>query len=717
MHESATDAHPLIMVEYAHAMGNTLGGFVEYWDVINQYGVLQGGFIWDWVDQGIASKANGREFWAYGGDFGGPDTPSDHNFCINGLVQTDRKPNPQLHEAKKVMQPVAFQAVDVSEGRIRVRNRYNFLSLRHLQFSWSLTADGVEVHHGTLPDLNTEAGAAADILVPLPPRPWKPAAAESCEYHLLVAGHWRQGQGTACVPAGHEEAWEQWPLPSSAPNFQPPPRGSLSGGGRSVSVDPTSITLSAGSLVASIRRSSGLLSGLSLDGHELLAAPLQPNFWRPVTDNDYGANLHVNLACWREAGKEAKLLSGPKVKVTGPEAAVVEVDLAIGAAGSQLSVSYEVSAGGVLVAARWQPAASRGPGAALTGAVAYLRHRASDRHIDVEGPQVRARRKDHGALQAITIHAADKAPGKPLCHGDVVALQAITGRTEAKLLIHGIVPSAQGLPQGAQEYDGVCVQATGAPDAPVWTLSRVGGQGEVSSGDEVVLTTNGRCLAIVDGQAVALAGESLQAMTTFVLEVKEHAAPARVGFKGSLREGFADVEWFGRGPHESYVDRHASARVGLFQGRIVDQTFKYIRPQENGNKFETRWMALKCPKSAGSACGGLLIAAAHPTPTLGMQCHRFALSDFDGPEDKRQQAVRHGGELVERAETDFCVDVAQMGVGGIDSWGNTPLLKHMVSASEQFDWGFRLCPLNREQVEEGGETFAALARAQATSNL
>ena len=110
----------------------------------------------------------------------------------------------------------------------------------------------------------------------------------------------------------------------------------------------------------------------------------------------------------------------------------------------------------------------------------------------------------------------------------------------------------------------------------------------------------------------------------------------RIGFTSVLEEGFDNVEWFGRGPHESYIDRFASARVGTFQGSISDQTFKYVRPQENGNKFQTRRMTLKRAAGKDNDYGGIVIAASATSsssvPMLDMQCHHYKMSDFDGGE-------------------------------------------------------------------------------------
>merc|ERR1712139_236773 len=122
-----------------------------------------------------------------------------------------------------------------------------------------------------------------------------------------------------------------------------------------------------------------------------------------------------------------------------------------------------------------------------------------------------------------------------------------------------------------------------------------------------------------------------------------------------------------------------------------------VRPQENGNKFETKWMQLYA-KDGG--CGGLLISARDPSPKLEMQCHRYKLDDFDGGEVKTKQRCLHAGQLVPCSETSFCVDAMQMGVGGIDSWGRRPLTQHMIGASQEFDWSFSLRPLTGQQAQE-----------------
>ena len=204
------DDRPLIMCEYAHAMGNSVGNFKDYWDIIRRYDVLQGGFIWDWVDQGIVTKnAQGREIFAYGGDYGPPGTPSDENFCINGVVHPDRRPNPSVWEVKRVYQPIDLEAGDLSRGVIAVTHRYDFRSLESLDSAWSIQEDGVTIQSGVVPMPALEAGACGTIALPVAAVTRAPGA--ECVIDVSV----RRRTPEPLVPAGHGIAWEQFMLPAS----------------------------------------------------------------------------------------------------------------------------------------------------------------------------------------------------------------------------------------------------------------------------------------------------------------------------------------------------------------------------------------------------------------------------------------------------------------------------------------------------------------------
>ena len=149
---------PMIMCEYAHAMGNSTGNLQDYWDVIEKYPKLQGGFIWDWVDQGfLKTNENGEKYWTYGGDYGDEGMPSDGNFCLNGLVWPDRTPHPGLYEVNKVYQYIGFEPVDLSKGMVKITNKYDFTNLSEFNFEWEIVSDGNVIQSGKIPksDLQT----------------------------------------------------------------------------------------------------------------------------------------------------------------------------------------------------------------------------------------------------------------------------------------------------------------------------------------------------------------------------------------------------------------------------------------------------------------------------------------------------------------------------------------------------------------------------------
>ena len=211
VHWATSDApgRPLIMCEFAHAMGNSGGSLGDYWDAIETHPGLQGGCVWDWVDQGITVVApDGREYWAYGGDFG--DEPNDREFCLNGLVFPDRTPHPALLEWKKVIQPVAVDDIDAARGRVRVTAKTDFVDLSWLQPMWELSVDGAVVQQGTLEPLTIGPDQSTVVTVPFEP----PSLAAGEQAHLTL--RFVTIDDHAWVPAGHEVAWEQFVVAEEA---------------------------------------------------------------------------------------------------------------------------------------------------------------------------------------------------------------------------------------------------------------------------------------------------------------------------------------------------------------------------------------------------------------------------------------------------------------------------------------------------------------------
>ncbi|MBN1987223.1 MAG: DUF4981 domain-containing protein, partial [Prolixibacteraceae bacterium] len=282
---------PVMLCEYAHAMGNSLGNYQEYWDLMHKYPKLIGGFIWDWIDQGILKEDdNGKTFFAYGGDFG--DKPNDNNFCINGVIASDRTPKPQTYEAKYVMQPVEFTAVDLENGWVRVRNRYHFTNLSEVNISWTLKEDGKEIQSGNMGSVNLNPGEAKVIQIPFE----EYETGVNAEYWLRLSVQLKEDEMWA--KAGHEVAKEQFLLPVQTPELTENTKKQT---GLVMDDSGETILVSGKAFEAGISKSSGMLVSLKKDGKELIQSELKPYFWRPLTDNDErGWRAQNTLKIWEE---------------------------------------------------------------------------------------------------------------------------------------------------------------------------------------------------------------------------------------------------------------------------------------------------------------------------------------------------------------------------------------------------------------------------------
>jgi beta-galactosidase len=292
-----TSDRPLIMCEYAHAMGNGPGALYEYWQAIRAYEALQGGFIWDWVDQGLLKTDDqGNHYWAYGGDFG--DEINDVNFCINGLIWPDRTPHPALYEVKSVYQPVQMKDLDLAAGQISVSNEYAFTNLDVLTAQWELAADGLPLQSGTLPPLDLAPGQSKALTIPLEIPDPQPGVETFLTLRFRLAGD------TPWAAAGHEIAAAQFPLPSpSAVEIESSDLDDLP----ELTLQQTAETamISGDDFQILYDKKSGQIASWQKNGEDLLAAGPMLNLWRAPTDND-GIKLdderyHV-LDEWLKAG-------------------------------------------------------------------------------------------------------------------------------------------------------------------------------------------------------------------------------------------------------------------------------------------------------------------------------------------------------------------------------------------------------------------------------
>lgn len=503
---------PLILCEYAHAMGNSVGNLQDYWDVIEKYPSLQGGFIWDWVDQGLHAKTkDGKFYWAYGGDLAPDGTPSSANFCMNGLVAADRSLKPHIHEVKKVYQNIAFSLADYNEGLVEISNKYFFTNLSDFRFMWKLEGNGVVIASGEIPNVSLEPLHKKMFKTQFPSIYIEPGV----EYYLNFYAESVKDEGLLKGGTLLASSQTQLPFYKSSDVEE-----------ESVKIiakdDQSVLTLTSGQINVGFDKKTGALTSYKYKDAEYIKEGLRANFWRPVTDNDMGNDMNVTLREWRNAGKEAKLVSMEHKSVNGEVYEVVS-RYKLPVAESDLVIKYDFSGKG---------------------------------YLDIN------------------------------CT---------------------FIPSNDTLP----------------------LMPRFG----------VTLTLNGQ---------------------------------------------YDNIEWFGRGPHENYIDRNTSSFVGLYRGSVADQYFGYDRPQENGNKTDVRWMCLINKRGEG------LKAVGHPY--ISSSAYLFPNEDLDEPGDKKSQ--RHISDIVPKDMVTWNIDFKQMGVGGDTSWGAYPHQQYLIPA-ERMNFSFRLYPAKK----------------------
>eukprot|EP01029_Cantina_marsupialis_P000072 TRINITY_DN100899_c0_g1_i1.p1 TRINITY_DN100899_c0_g1~~TRINITY_DN100899_c0_g1_i1.p1 ORF type:complete len:1069 (+),score=118.84 TRINITY_DN100899_c0_g1_i1:563-3769(+) len=304
---------PLIQCEYAHAMGNSVGNLQDYWNLIEKYDVLQGGFIWDWVDQGLlTTNEKGEKYWAYGGDFGPKDVPSDGNFCLNGLVDPDRGVKPHLLEVKKVYQFIKFQARDLSKGLLTVKNRFSFLNLDKFNFEWKIEGDGILIKKGMISNLNTEPFQSEKMDLN-----YTINIEEGVEYFLTIEAKLKKNWGL--VDAGTTLAAEQFKLPFYAPKEKIAKQVKQS---LTVEEGEEVIAIHGDTFKLTFDKKEGVVSGLEKGNVPLLTKGPVPNFWRAPIDNDFGNRLYKRSRIWRDAGKTRKVRD---VSVSKAKQGLVEI--------------------------------------------------------------------------------------------------------------------------------------------------------------------------------------------------------------------------------------------------------------------------------------------------------------------------------------------------------------------------------------------------------
>ena len=333
---------PLIQCEYAHAMGNSMGGFKEYWDLVRKYPKYQGGFIWDFVDQGIhKTGTNGRLIYAYGGDFNKFDA-SDINFCNNGLISPDRVPNPHAYEVQYFYQNIWTTPVDLKQGQIKVYNENFFRDLSGYYLEWQVLKNGRVMRSGRVEDLKVAPQQSATLTLPVG------RYCQHAEWLLNVSYKLKANEGL--LTAGHTVARDQLVLNPYKPSTQ---AFANQAGSNEQIVEPTIRDNDTRYLIVTgedfrieFNKENGLLCFYEADGLSYLkeGSVLKPNFWRAPTDNDFGANLQNLYRAW--LNPELKLTSLDQRTENG--LAIVEARYDIPAVKGQLALTYVINNRGAI---------------------------------------------------------------------------------------------------------------------------------------------------------------------------------------------------------------------------------------------------------------------------------------------------------------------------------------------------------------------------------
>ncbi len=337
--EDDSKTKPLIQCEYAHAMGNSEGGFKEYWDLVRKYPKYQGGFIWDFVDQSCRwTGKNGKMIYAYGGDFNRFDA-SDNNFCDNGLISPDRVPNPHMYEVGYFYQNIWTTAADLKAGELNVYNENFFRDLSAYALEWEVMKNGIVVRTGRVDNLNVAPQQTAKIKLDL-------GKTCACAEWLLNVKY-VQKQREGLIPAGHIVAKDQLVLNEyKAPAMTLQNVTDMNIQTALPRIDDANsqcVMIEGENFNIQFAKADGFMDKYMVDGLDMIkeGAKLTPNFWRAPTDNDFGAGLQQKYAVWKNP--EFKLASLKSEMKDGLAVVSAEYEMPSVSAGTKLQLTYEIN--------------------------------------------------------------------------------------------------------------------------------------------------------------------------------------------------------------------------------------------------------------------------------------------------------------------------------------------------------------------------------------
>ncbi|WP_346237068.1 glycoside hydrolase family 2 TIM barrel-domain containing protein [Niabella insulamsoli] len=336
---------PLIQCEYAHAMGNSEGGFKEYWDLVRKYPSFQGGFIWDFVDQALHKKnAAGITYYAYGGDYNRYDA-SDNNFNNNGLISPDRTLNPHMYEVGYFYQSIWVKPVDLTKGTVDIHNENFFVDLDNYYAEWELLVNGTSVQHGVVQQLDVQPQQTKAVQLPYD------LDGIAADAEVLLNVDFKQKRYGDLVKAGWVVAKNQLVIqPYSFKNSAFAKTDDVGSPLEVLENDRNYLIIKNDKIDIEFNKANGFLSLYRIGGSDLLAAgsELTPNFWRAPTDNDFGAKLQQKYAVWKHPELKLKALK-PQIK----EGVVhVEASYEMPAVSGKLLLTYQIDKEGKIKVAQ-----------------------------------------------------------------------------------------------------------------------------------------------------------------------------------------------------------------------------------------------------------------------------------------------------------------------------------------------------------------------------
>ncbi|MGB0387218.1 MAG: glycoside hydrolase family 2 TIM barrel-domain containing protein [Ardenticatenaceae bacterium] len=604
MAQEPDETRPVVMCEYAHSMGNSTGNLKEYWDAVDEYKRLQGGFIWDWVDQGLRRVTeDGEEWFAYGGDFG--EEPHDGNFCINGLIWPDREPHPAMWEYKKVLQPVHIEALDLTNGQIEILNRYAFIDLSHLNISWRVTAEADVIQSGELPPLAIPAGQRQLLHIPFN----QPTG--GTEYWLTIS--FTLAEETSWAKQGHEVAWAQFQLPVVLSDEQATPSPLVATAMQTLQMaeEDAQIGISGHNFQLVLDKKAGRLTSFQSRGQELLQDGPALHLWRAPTDNDANTWGDQKMAIrWREVGLDRLQEEIQAVEASQPNAQTVEI----------------------CVRSLWQ---AHNP-STLGGSTP---NSTSDDQAGSLGTFEQALPFLNLAINSEQLRDLSLKMGRNY--------EDLAGETKADKIqsLFGEMLLQQRLPELLGELYRLLKES--AQHIPELFLQRLKDASEQPQ-EALMAATASQALARIscEYRYTIYGSGHIIIDTTVVPQVQLPPLP-RIGLQMTLLGQYQHLTWYGRGPHESYADRKLGAKIGVYSGTVEEQYVPYIMPQEHGNKTDVRWATLTDENGTGLMARGM--------PLLNISAHHLTTQNLT--------EAQHTYQLKKRKQITLNLDHAQTGLG------------------------------------------------------